>query len=67
MGDAAEWKQIVAEFHDPPTAGHPGIAQTKDLIMCSYWWPKLQKDVEDYVKGCAQCQANKIIKHNGIK
>ncbi len=45
------------------TAGHPGIARTKDLIAQSYWWPKLQKDVEDYVKGCAQCQANKINTH----
>ncbi len=62
-GDAAEWRRIVKEFHDPPTAGHPGIAWTKDLITRSYWWPKLQKDVKDYVKGCAQCQANKINTH----
>jgi len=62
-GGTEEWKKIVMEFHDPPTAGHPGIAQTKDLIVQSYWWPKLQKDVEDYVKGCGQCQANKINTH----
>ena len=62
-GDAMEWKRIVKEFHDPPTAGHPGIARTKDLIACAYWWPKLQKDVEEYVKGCTQCQANKINMH----
>src|SRR5882762_6038065 len=35
----------------------------KDLIARAYWWPKLQKDVEDYVKGCASCQANKINTH----
>ncbi len=62
-GDTVERKQIVKEFHDPPTAGHPGIAQTKDLVMQAYWWPKLQKDIEDYIKGCAQCQANKINTH----
>ncbi len=44
-------------------AGHPGIAWTKDLIVRAYWWPRLQKDVEEYVKGCAQCQANKINMH----
>ena len=32
MGDVNERKTIVQEFHDPPTAGHPGIAWTKDLI-----------------------------------
>ncbi len=52
MGDTVEQKQIVKEFHDPPTARHPGIAWMKDLIMRSYWWSKLQKDVEDYIKGC---------------
>src|SRR6267378_3400484 len=62
-GDKAERRTIVQEFHDPPMAGHPGIARTKDLIARTYWWPKLQKDVEDYVKGCASCQANKINTH----
>jgi len=62
-GDAAERRRIVKEFHNPPMAGHPGIARTKDLIMRTYWWPRLQKDVEDYVKGCTQCQSNKINTH----
>jgi len=62
-GDVREQKKFVQEFHDPPTAGHPGIAQTKDLITRTYWWPRLQKDVEDYIKGCAPCQANKINTH----
>ena len=62
-GDANERKKIVQEFHDPPTAGHPGIARTKDLIARTYWWPKLQKDIEDYVKGCTSCQANKVNTH----
>ncbi len=62
-GDAMERKEIVKEFHDSPMAGHLGIVRTKDLLACAYWWPKLQKDVEEYVKGCAQCQANKINTH----
>src|SRR6267378_6278424 len=62
-GDTTERRKIVREFHDPPTAGHPGIARTKDLIARAYWWPKLQKDVEEYVKGCTPCQANKINTH----
>jgi len=62
-GDVEERRRIMKEFHDPPTARHPGIVRTKDLIARSYWWPKLQKDVEDYIKGCAQCQANKINTH----
>jgi len=44
-GDRAERKQIVVEFHDPPTAGQPRIARTKDPVTDTYWWPKLQKDI----------------------
>ena len=25
-----------------------------------YWWPQLQKDVADYVRGCAECQRHKV-------
>ena len=28
-----------------------------------YWWPQLNKDVYEYVKGCAQCQQNKVNMH----
>jgi transposase InsO family protein len=28
-----------------------------------YWWPKICQDVHDYVKGCADCQRNKINTH----
>ena len=25
-----------------------------------FWWPSLRQDIEQYVKGCAICQENKI-------
>ena len=28
-----------------------------------YWWPQLNQDVHEYVKGCAQCQQNKVNTH----
>ena len=28
-----------------------------------YWWPNLKQDIEQYIKGCAACQANKINTH----
>ena len=30
------------------------------LVRDSYWWPGLQRDVLDYVKGCTECQRNKV-------
>ncbi|SJL04855.1 uncharacterized protein ARMOST_08226 [Armillaria ostoyae] len=34
-----------------------GIAT--ELVQREYWWPKIQKDVEAYVKGCETCQRTK--------
>ena len=30
------------------------------LLERYYWWPSLQKEVADYVKGCAECQHHKV-------
>ncbi|SJL15199.1 uncharacterized protein ARMOST_18685 [Armillaria ostoyae] len=51
--------EIIAQSHDHITAGHPGIAKTRELVQREYWWPKIQKDVEAYVKGCETCQRTK--------
>ena len=29
-------------------------------LLENYWWPGLQKEVTDYVKGCAECQCHKV-------
>ncbi len=55
---------VISAFHDPPYCGHPGIGNTTALLKQNYWWPNLKKDVEEYVKGCAVCQANKINTHH---
>ncbi len=31
----------------------------KELILREFWWPKIKKDVEAYVKGCETCQRTK--------
>jgi len=54
---------VIQSFHDPPSMGHPGIANTYALTRRDYWWPNMKKDIEEYVKGCALCQANKINTH----
>ena len=42
-----------------PAYRHPRINRTKDLVAKYYWWPQLAQDVQEYVKGCAECQRNK--------
>ncbi len=55
---------VISSFHDPPYRGHPGIANTYHLLKQEYWWPTARHDVEEYVRGCALCQANKINTHH---
>ncbi len=51
---------VIHSFHDKPSAGHPGITNTYRLARCDMWWPNMKQDIEQYVKGCATCQASKI-------
>jgi hypothetical protein len=50
---------VIHYFHDTPSAGHPGITNTYKLAKRDIWWPNMKQDVEQYVNGCAICQANK--------
>ena len=59
-GDNNLKRGVISAFHDPPYCGHPGITNTNALLKQNYWWPNMKKDIEEYIKGCAVCQANKI-------
>jgi hypothetical protein len=56
-------KKILHQIHDTPVGGHPGIANTWDLVKRDYEGPQLKQFVENYVKGCAKCQETKVITH----
>ena len=47
--------QIVYRTHSTGPAGHPGRVKTLDLISRTYWWPRLSRDVEEYVRACELC------------
>ncbi len=49
--------------HDHPTAGHPGRDETIQKAAQIHSWVGMHQWISDYVKGCANCQQNKIITH----
>jgi hypothetical protein len=55
--------EILKEWHDLLTAGHPGRDETVRRITNQYHWPGARKWIEAYVKGCATCQQNKNLTH----
>jgi Integrase zinc binding domain len=40
--------------------------KTYTSLLRSYWWPTLKQDIEEYVRGCTTCQANKMITRQNV-
>ena len=46
------WKQTLSLAHE----GHQGITRTKARLREKVWWTNMDKQVEQLVKACYQCQ-----------
>ena len=44
--------EVLQELHE----AHPGTTCMKRLARMFVWWPGLDQDIEEKVKGCAECQ-----------
>ena len=51
--------ELLREAHDVPIAGHLGRAKTLERLQRSFYWPKMQHTVMEYIKTCESCQRNK--------
>jgi hypothetical protein len=52
-------RRLLHEFHDTPSAGHPGHLRTLAAISQRFWWPHLSRSVKAYVSTCPTCQRSK--------
>ncbi|XP_064463889.1 uncharacterized protein K02A2.6-like [Ornithodoros turicata] len=46
-------RRIISQAHQ----AHQGMVRTKQRIRQVYWWTSMDREVEEYVKSCAVCQA----------
>ncbi|XP_064467133.1 uncharacterized protein K02A2.6-like [Ornithodoros turicata] len=44
-------KRIISLGHE----SHPGVVRTKQRIRMRYWWPKMDLEIEEYVRACHIC------------
>jgi len=52
-------KQILFEFHCPKVGDHAGV--TKNYCICSeFYWPEMQADIRQCVRGCSICLQAKV-------
>jgi len=49
----------VREVHGGSLAGHYGENNTTIMLKKHYYWPSMDKDVQDILTSCATCQAAK--------
>ncbi|RXN20362.1 ribonuclease H-like protein [Labeo rohita] len=48
---------MLAHAHDAPCAGHHGAKATYETLKQVAYWPGMQQDIAEYVKGClVRCQ-----------
>ena len=52
-------KQVLEVCHDE--VGHLGIERTTSLLKDRFYWPKMENDIEEYVKTCPRCLNFKAI------
>lgn len=53
-------QQIFKNIH---TLSHPGIRATRKLICSKFYWPSMNKDVNNWSRGCEDCQRSKVTRH----
>lgn len=53
-------KKVLQEYHNSPIGGHAGITRTAARIKVQFYWPTLQKDIQEFVQNCIICQQAKI-------
>ena len=44
-------QRVLVAAHE----GHPGIVRAKRQLRAAYWWPRQDKDIEEFVRHCSAC------------
>ena len=55
--------RLIKEHHDTPLAGHPGRSKSFNLLNRQYYWKTMRKQVDRYVRSCAECQKSRTNRH----
>ena len=59
VGDNRPRRDLLADHHDAPLAGHKGETYTLELLQRRFYWPRMRRDVVRYVRSCEVCLASK--------
>ena len=54
--------RIIKEYHESTIGGHKGIMKTYDKLAHEYYWRNMQSNVRHFVRGCPDCQTQKLVR-----
>ena len=52
--------KLLHKMHDTKAGGHSGVLRIFRKLGQQFYWPKMHKLVQDYIKGCEVCQKIKV-------
>lgn len=55
--------RIMRNFRDSPTAVDMGRDRTASLIRRWFYWPSMNKEIDEYVNTCDACERSKAPRH----
>ena len=44
--------RLIKDFHEVPATGHPGWSKTLELLSRQYYWPRIHKDLDRFLRNC---------------
>ena len=47
--------QLIKDFHEVPAAGHPGRSKILELLAWHYDWPRMYKEVDQFIRTYHTC------------
>ena len=55
--------RLIQNFHEAPAAGHPSRSKAIKLLARQYYWPKMHKDIDQFLRNCHICQRSRTSRH----
>jgi len=49
-------RELLQESHNSAFSSHPGSTKMYQDVKAHYWWPRMKKDIAEYVARCLTCQ-----------
>ena len=47
---------LLKDVHEAPAVGHPGRSKILELLGWHFYWPRMDKEIDQFIRKCHTCQ-----------